>query len=325
MEENKYDILQNFILEERARTLALQGMFYEATSLLEEFTNTTEIDFGVELLRAECYLQLGRENKSEKCIERIEQLLSMPPMCDATDIISLGDEFIKNDFRVKALILLKISCDIVQISSLPPEKIFEIMCLCFSKIDDVVRPILRKKTSNSNTENLLDMIKNLGRGLTDGTDSIAKPKLQTKMSERVRIIALDFGLEYLQEMLKTLENFSEIDPERKALNIAECAVMLDCDFDAAGDNVKSLKFNKIGIEVLEKQFDTSALRYKLYANLHQNAGVAHYNLNNFKKAEHHFLQAISAHESAWDYDDENERRNIIQKAQSDLKDTRQLL
>nr|XP_039251582.1 uncharacterized protein LOC120329035 isoform X1 [Styela clava] len=312
---------RDFVIEERARALASNSKYYEATSILEELLDMEDTTFGVKLLIADCYLQLGRENKATKAVNGIRKIILKSSFTDVNEILDLAQVLTANKCHVRALILYKIASDVaVKDSSLKPddkvENIFRSMALMHHAITEMIEP----ENSGAKLQRLL-------QNLSDKTSIIAGSTNQrpTVGTDRKRILALDFGVEYMNQMLEDLQTVEGADPDRQTLKQAWCINYIGFELAAMGENAKSDKVRSSGIAVMEKLFGAHASLHKIYGILLHNLGIVLHNQEKYREAEKAYVRAIEAKENALDHDDANDKRRDIELVKQALKVTRQHL
>ncbi|XP_077970330.1 uncharacterized protein LOC144425050 [Styela clava] len=315
---------KDILLEERGRSLASQGKFYEAITVLEELDTVEDSDIGIELLMIDCYLQLGRENKADRIINHVREIIFSKPMCDVNDVIELADHFIEDSCTVRALILFRIASDMYIHSSASPAEAMDGIFRCMQKMQNPVREMLNFDKEPKGTQDLAGLFKSLQHLLNTGDISRAShPKKWQRKSARSRIIAIDFGVEYMMEMLDSLRTLKEVDLDEKALKMAWCSNYIGYNYAQVDEYRKTLKILNNGIDNLEKHFGKQASIYNVYGTLLTNAGAALHNLQKYGEAEKIKVRALTAKEDATDYKDRNERKRAIEEIRDSLKITRQ--
>ncbi|XP_039251598.2 uncharacterized protein LOC120329035 isoform X2 [Styela clava] len=312
---------RDFVIEERARALASNSKYYEATSILEELLDMEDTTFGVKLLIADCYLQLGRENKATKAVNGIRKMILKSSFTDVNEILDLAQVLTANKCHVQALILYKIASDVaVKDSSLKPddkvENIFRSMALMHHAITEMIEP----ENSGAKLQRLL-------QNLSDPTSIIAGSTNQrpTVGADMKRILALDFGVEYMNQMLEDLQTVEGADPDRQTLKQAWCINYIGFELAAMGENAKSDKVRSSGIAVMDKLFGAKASLHKIYGILLHNIGIVLHNQEKYREAEKAYVRAIEAKENAVDHDDNNDKRRDVELVKQALKVTRQHL
>nr|XP_039255662.1 uncharacterized protein LOC120332475 [Styela clava] len=273
------------MLRSRATALIGQTKFDKAATLLEELAQLqkcTELDTA--LMMVECYLQLGREKKGEKAIDVVRREI-MTSSVDANDVKTLAIDMISNSAYIRAIILLRIASDIYRDRTRSPDDVINGIEFCVSKIDVATEPLI-------------------------------------KAGGRSKIIGVDYGIEYMTEMLDDIRAIENADPVNKAKQEARCSNNIGYNYLLAGEYEKSIKIRKNGLVILEKQFGSNASKYRIYGFLLRNIGVGYYNLGKYAEAELYYIKAIDAYEKASDYENEAEKQKWIEDSKTDLKDTR---
>nr|XP_039274597.1 uncharacterized protein LOC120348518 [Styela clava] len=260
--------------------------YEEAVPILEELTTLqSHKDLGTMLIMIECFIQLGREKKAEKIIENLRNILRTSSVTSADDVKTLAIEMISNSAYIRAMILLRISSDMYKAESRSPNDVINWIELCVSNMDDATEGII-------------------GAG------------------GRSRIIGIDYGIEYMTEMLDDLRPVKNADPVIKALAEAKCSNYIGYNYGLTGEYDKCIKICINGQVVMEKQFGSNASKYRIYGLLLHNIGVGNYNLLKYSRAKSFYIRAVDAKQNATDYEDAAERENDIDRSKSDLENTR---
>nr|XP_039252431.1 uncharacterized protein LOC120329718 [Styela clava] len=273
------------MLRSRATALIGQTKFDKAATLLEELAQLqkcTELESA--LMMVECYLQLGREKKGEKAIDDVRREI-MTSSFDADDVKTLAIDLISNSSYIRAIILLRIASDIYKARTRTPDDVMNWIKLCVDKIDDATRPLI-------------------------------------EAGGRSKIIGVDYGIEYMTEMLDDIRAIENADPVNKAKQEAECCDYIGYNYFLAYEEEKSIKIRKNGLEVLEKQFGSNASKYQIYGLLLNNIGVGYCSLQKYEEAESYDIKAIDAYGKASDYGNEAERKEDIENSKTELKNAR---
>nr|XP_039251641.1 uncharacterized protein LOC120329085 [Styela clava] len=268
---------------EKARALASQSKYYEAISTLEEVSvEDEETTLGIKLLMAVCYLQLGRENKASKAIKEIKKIILSDPFPDVDDIMALIDDLIGNSSFTSALIMLPIASEIYLMGK-EPDEILDGLFRCINKANDCARPMI-----------------NAG--------------------DRSRVLAIDFGIDYMVELLGEIKQQTKADPEKRVMKQALAITLISYNYWMIKDNSKGVRFREQAVAAMEKQFGKHASQRRIYGNMLYNLGVGYDILNKRSKSKETYEKAIVAIEDAQDFDDEDTRRKEIQMCREKLKE-----
>nr|XP_039252055.1 uncharacterized protein LOC120329475 isoform X1 [Styela clava] len=274
------------MLQRKSSELFDQSEYEDAVPFLEELaTLQTHQDFYTILKMVECFIQLGREKKAEKSIENLRNILMTSSVINAYDVRILATDLISDSAYIRAIILLRIASDMYRACSESPDDVIKGIQLCVCKTYDA-------------TESLI------------------------KSGGRSKILGVDYGIEYMTEMLDVIRAIKNADPVNKAVKEAWFCEYIGYNYSLAGEKKKSVKIRKNGYEVLEKQFGSNASKYQIYGLLLHNVGVEYYNLNEYSEAEAHYIKAIGAYEKASDYRTEAERKEDIEDSKTELRKTR---
>ncbi|XP_077974956.1 uncharacterized protein LOC144430753 [Styela clava] len=274
------------MLQKKSSELFDKSKYKEAVSIFEELaTLQNHQDFYTILMMVECFIQLGREKKAEKCIGNLQNILMTSSVTSAGDVKDLAIDLISNSAYIRAIILLRIASDIYKARTRSPDDVMNWIKLCVSKIHNATIPLI-------------------------------------KAGGRSKIIGVDYGIEYMTEMLDDIRAIENADPVNKAQQEAWCCEYIGYNYNLAGEYEKSIKIFKNGLEVLEKQFGSNASKYRIYGGLLHNVGADYYNQQKYSEAESYYIKAIDAREKASDYENEAERKKWIESSKTDLKDTR---
>nr|XP_039253055.1 uncharacterized protein LOC120330244 isoform X1 [Styela clava] len=242
-------------------------------------------------MMVECFIQLGRGNKAEKAIANLRNILMASSVTSADDVKTVAIDLISNSAYIRAIILLRIASDIYKARTRSPDDVINGIEFCVRKTYYATKPLI-------------------------------------KAGGRSKIIGVDYGIEYMTEMLDDIRAIENADPVNKAIQEAWCCEYIGYNYSLAGEYEKSIKIRKNGLEVLEKQFGSNASKYQIYGGLLHNTGAGYHNLQKYEEAESYFMKAIEAREKASDYENEAEREKWIEfsktwlKNARDLKDTR---
>nr|XP_039252443.1 uncharacterized protein LOC120329731 [Styela clava] len=276
--------LKSSMLRSRATALIGQTKFDKAATLLEELAKLQKCtELDTALMMVECYLQLGREKQGEKAIDDVRLAIMASVVAD--DVKTLAIDLISNSAYIRAIILLRIASDIYKARTRTPDDVINWIKLCVRKIHDATRSLI-------------------GAG------------------GRSKIIGVDYGIEYMTEMLDDIRAIENADPVNKAIQEAWCLNYIGSNYNPAGEKEKSIKILKNGLEVLEKQFGSNASKYQIYGLLLHNIGVGYYVLQKYEEAESYYIKAIGANQKASDYENEAEKQEKIEYTKTELKKTR---
>nr|XP_039253050.1 uncharacterized protein LOC120330239 isoform X2 [Styela clava] len=274
------------MLRKKSSKLFDESKYEEAVSILEELaTLQNHQDLDTILMMVECFIQLGREKKAEKSIAHLRNILMASSVTSADDVKTLAIDLISNSAYIRAIILLRIASDIYKARTRSPDDVINGIKLCVSKIHDA-------------TESLI------------------------KAGGRSKIIGVDYGIEYMTEMLDDVRAIENADPVNKAIQEALCCEYIGYNYLLADEEEKSIKIQKNGLEVLEKQFGSNASKYQIYGLLLHNIGVGYYNLGKYAEAESYYIKAIDAYEKASDYENEAEKQKWIELSKTELRKAR---
>ncbi|XP_039247406.2 uncharacterized protein LOC120325369 [Styela clava] len=275
------------LLRAQAYTLLSQFKFAEAAKPLEEIVSM-KITAGLDtsLLFVECYLQLGRENKANKAIEDVRNILLTPPCPDVSDVLCLADELTEISCFIRALVLLRIAGTMFITNSQSGNDALDGVNKCINKTHNIVGGMIAA-------------------------------------GDRLLAIAIDYGIEYMNEMLESLRSLQNVYSEKKALLIAFCVNKIGFNYGLAKDNGKSVRVRKGGAEEFERHFGSNATKYRVYGMLLHNIGIGNNNMGKFVEAQTHYLKAIDAKKMALDYDTEKEKTDDVELSEKSLADTLQ--
>nr|XP_039252445.1 uncharacterized protein LOC120329733 [Styela clava] len=274
------------MLQKKSSELFDKSKYEEAVPIFEELaTLQNHQDFYTILMMVECFIQLGRGNKAEKAIGNLRNILMTSSVTSADDVKDLAIDLISNSAYIRAIILLRIASDIYKARTRTPDDVINGIKLCVRKIHDATRPLI-------------------GAG------------------GRSKIIGVDYGLEYMTEMLDGIRAIENADPVNKAIQEAWCLNYIGSNYNPAGEEEKSIKILKNGLEVLEKQFGSNASKYKIYGGLLHNIGVGYYVLQKYEEAESYYIKSIDAKQKASDYENEAEKQEWIELLKTELRKAR---
>lgn len=284
--ENRLPEMQrkrNLVFEEQAHSLAKQDKFFEAISCLEKIhrDNDEEDQFGVNLLKAECYIQLGRENKAMKAIRGVKTVLLTGLPVDPNLLITLGESFGSDKSFLRSIILFRIAAELYKDN---PRLSSD------DKVDSITRCIEVSK------------------------DTIAEVAQLTSVtsadSSRERVIIRDFGIEYLNEMFEYLQSINGANLERKITKEAWSAVYIAFTLSKVEDFSKGYKVLKRGIDGMEAVLgDHAGFRF-VYAVLLHNLGIVLHNTNKYAEAKEVYEKAILAKEMSLDHNGKTKEEDI---------------
>nr|XP_039255685.1 uncharacterized protein LOC120332495 [Styela clava] len=274
------------MLRKKSSKLFDKSKYKEAVSILEELaTIQNHQDFYTILMMVDCFIQLGREKRAEKSIGNLRNILMTSSVTSADDVKTLAIDLISNSAYIRAIILLRIASDIYRARTISPDDVMNGIQLCARKTYDATEPLI-------------------------------------KAGGRSKIIGVDYGIEYMTEMLDDIRAIENADPVNKAIQEAWCLVYIGHNYLLADEAEKSIKIYMNGLEVLEKQFGSIDSKYKIYGVLLHNIGIGYYNLHQYSEAESYYSKAIDAGEKASDYGNETEKQEWIELSNTWLKNTR---
>ncbi|XP_077974472.1 uncharacterized protein LOC120329725 [Styela clava] len=174
------------MLRKKSSKLFDESKYEEAVSILEELaTLQNHQDLDTILMMVECFIQLGRGNKAEKAIGNLRNILMTSSVTIADDVKYLAIDLISNSAYIRAIILLRIASDIYRARTRSPDDVMNGIGFCISKIDDATTPLI-------------------------------------KAGGRSKIIGVDYGIEYMTEMLDDIRAIENADPVNKATQEARC-------------------------------------------------------------------------------------------------------
>nr|XP_039255642.1 uncharacterized protein LOC120332456 [Styela clava] len=274
------------MLRKKSSKLFDESKYEEAVSILEELaTLQNHQDLDTILMMVECFIQLGRGNKAEKAIGNLRNILMTSSVTIADDVKYLAIDLISNSAYIRAIILLRIASDIYRARTRSPDDVMNGIGFCISKTYDATKPLI-------------------------------------KAGGRSKIIGVDYGIEYMTEMLDDVRAIENADPVNKATQEAWCCQYIGYNYLLAGENEKGIKIFMNGLEILEKKFGSNASKYKIYGVLLHNIGVGYYNMRKYEEAESYDIKAIDAYGKASDYGNEAEREEDIENSKTELKNAR---
>ncbi|XP_077975091.1 uncharacterized protein LOC120332456 [Styela clava] len=204
------------MLRKKYSKLFDESKYEEAVPIFEELaTLQNHQDLDTILMMVECFIHLGREKKAEKSIANLRNILMASSVTSADDVKDLAIDLISNSAYIRAIILLRIASDIYKARTRTPDDVINGIGFCSSKIDDATRPLI-------------------------------------EAGGRSKIIGVDYGIEYMTEMLYDIRAIENADPVNKAIQEASCLDYIGYNYSLAGEYEKSIKIRKNGLEVLEK-------------------------------------------------------------------------
>lgn len=292
-EQQRLDLQKkrNLFFEEHARALVRESKYFEAAEQLEKVETNENDEFRINLLKAECYIHLGRETKAMRAMNIARGLLTEHNV-NADLLISFGEAMESPESFLCPLIMYKVASDIIKKTASRPDEVVEGIAKCITKCQRLLADV-----HQGNSNDLEDILKRKGDNIAEQLQKALKPQ----NSNRLRVIILDFGVEYMKEMLKDLQAVDGADVEKKALkeawSLTHIAFVLanEQEFD------KSFKLRKKGTEVMDEAFGERARHHHVYGVLLHNMGVVLSNNGKFAQAREMYGKAIEAKEMAIDY------------------------
>nr|XP_039252440.1 uncharacterized protein LOC120329727 [Styela clava] len=177
------------MLRKKSFKLFDESKYEEAVPILEELaTLQNHQDFDTILIMAECFIQLGRGNKAEKCIGNLRNILMTSSVTSADDVRTLAIDLISNSAYIRAIILLRIASDIYKARTRSPDDVINGIEFCARKTCVATKQLI-------------------------------------EAGGRTKIIGVDYGIEYMTEMLDDIHAIENADPVNKATQ--EARITLD--------------------------------------------------------------------------------------------------
>lgn len=273
------------ILKEVARALTEQAKYYEASSVLEMVENhEEETDLSTKLVMGECYLSLGREAKAMRCINSVQKFLLKSPAPPASEAFEMVESMVDANAYLRALILVPVAASLYEHCAAPEDAV-EGMFRCIKKANDCARP----------------MIKEGGRS---------------------RVLAVDFGLDFMEDCLERMLKIKNVDPQKLAFKHCHISSWTGYIYWSLHDNAKGLKVRQKGIDDMDRAFGAAANQRRIYSNTCYNMGVGYAILNKNEQAKDAYEKAINAAEHATDFDSETDRQKELQMYRQKLKELR---
>ena len=146
----------------------------------------------------------------------------------------------------------------------------------------------------------------------------------TEMKEsggRTRDIAIKYGLELAIKLLKEIRKVKDAQADLRAVNEARCLL----DISNICDEEKVLDYAQEGIEIMERQYGKNAQQYKYYIGLEIIIGKYYAATFQFRKAEKIFVKCLNLIEEASDFDDENQKQDLLNETSRCLEYARLML
>lgn len=135
---------------------------------------------------------------------------------------------------------------------------------------------------------------------------------------RSRVIVINYGMKYLEQMLMQLRKIKSASPGVRALNELSSLVNIISINNTIGKYGKSIRLGEEGIAMMKVQFRDNAFKYKHYGWLLNNLGNAYDNAGKYSKAERCYIKAIEAKERAVDFRNDVRRAESVKASQQNL-------
>lgn len=243
-------------------------------------------DLDILLLIAECHLHL-MSDKKDSSLEDVEQFVSKSPSQSAENVRKMAHKMKQQGHYVRAMILYKISHD------------------------------MRRKEKKISPDDDVKMTRRLIIDTRCAIDPLAKGEV------RSRVIAINYGTKFLEQMLLQLRQVKGASPGAKALNELSSLVNIISINNSIGKHGKSIKFGEEGVTMMKQQFGERASKYRHYGWLLNNLGNAFDSAGQYSKAENCYLKAIEVKERAADFKNDLRRMESIKATHQNLEVTRE--
>lgn len=124
-----------------------------------------------------------------------------------------------------------------------------------------------------------------------------------KMSEIVEMmakqvnfkrIAIQHVIPFMYELLADLRELPDIPPDNKVQNEAECLNDIGLAYSAIHERKRALNILKVGIDVMEKQFHSEALKFGIYDRMLKSIGDVNKKEGNYGEALTYFDNSLLA-------------------------------
>nr|XP_039248876.1 uncharacterized protein LOC120326621 [Styela clava] len=274
------------ILRKKSIKLFDESNYEEAVPILEELaTLQNHQDLDTVLPMIECFIHLGRRNEAETAIGNLRDISMTSSITSADDVEAFATDLISNSAHISAIILLQIASDMYKARVTSPDDAINRIRLCINKMYQAIKPMI-------------------------------------EVGGRSKTIALDYGIEYMTEMLDDIRVIENADPVNKALSESSCLQFIGSIYTLADEYEKSITLFISGLGVLDQQFRSNASKYQIYGLSLHNIGLNHHDLQEYKEADYYYIKAIEAYKNATDYENEADRKKDIELVDTDQKNTR---
>lgn len=246
---------------------------------------------GINMLKAECYLYLGREHRAAKAITSVCNILKNPNV-DSALLKTFAESVSSPTSFIQPLIMYKVASDIITNSGLSPDDTVDGISKCIRLCKEMLQEVNATASSD-----LSDILKSDSANAAGMLEKALKPV----ESSRVRVIILDFGVDYMLEMLKDLRAVQRADVEAKALKEAWSMTHIAYVMAHVREFGKSYKLRKEGIEVMDRVFGARAKDHYVYGVILHNMGIVLGNSGKMIEAKELYTRALEAKENAKDW------------------------
>ncbi|XP_039267896.2 uncharacterized protein LOC120342915 [Styela clava] len=237
-----------------------------------------------QFMLSECYCQLEKPDKALRCIEKLQTILMSSTRPSVYDVIKLVDDYIADSSHIRALILLSCCAKLYKFDSNPNSSVVGIAD-CSLKCYSVIQSLAEE-------------------------------------GDKMKVIATDIGLEIITDILRELRSVSGADKNTKVNLEAICLINVGASYVAVDKYQEAIGFHNEGLDLMNQTFGSNAAKYRVFGDLLNNIGIAHYNLGDYSKAESFFVQSMDAYKKVENWPSDKVRREIIESTKNNLKNTR---
>lgn len=241
-----------------------------------------DLDLSTKLVMGECYLSLGREAKALRCINGVQKFLLKAPAPAPNEAYEMVDSMVDAGAYLRALILLPVPASLYEHCALGDDAV-EGMFRCMKRANDCARA----------------MIKEQGRS---------------------KVLAIDFGLEFIEDCLERMLNLRNVDKKKLAYKHCHVSSWIGYIYWSLNDNIKGLKVRQKAVDHMDREFGSAANQRRIYCNNYYNMGVGYAILNKNDQAKAAYEKAIDAVEHATDFDTDADRQKELQMYRQKLRE-----
>lgn len=269
------------IQNELRKPLGKVGFLRSSKLLLElrELRGFHDLDSILQM--AECELQLVR-GKEDESIRRVRDFISSSESHSDKFLIGLADELKKNNRSVGALLLYRVSNDLLRSRHASPDDAVAWLQYAICEVSGTANPLI-------------------------------------KAGSRSREIGIKYGLKHAENMLNELRTIVSASPEHYALAEAKSLLAISITCFTASFYQKTIGFSKEGVSILENQFGVNTSNKSAYGVLTHLLGMVHHLLGEYAEAKRYYQRALKMLEKASDFNNENEKLNFIEIVKNNLK------